>query len=274
MATVLITGCSSGFGKVTALEFARRGDTVFATMRDTTKAESLLSEARAAGVEIHVLRLDVTEGSSVEAAITEAVQRGGRPDVLVNNAAIFSVGPIEAHDDNEIHVAFDTNVYGVVRVIRSALPHMREHRSATIVVVGSMAGRVAWPPIGVYCATKGALEALSDALYYELHPFGIRVILVEPGNFATGMPLRAARRFANDSPYARHARTFAPLPSAGRAPGDPWVVARAFVNATKEEQPKRRYVVGQDAEFWCSLHKQLADEDFERVMRTTLGFWD
>ncbi len=274
MATVLITGCGSGFGKLTALEFARRGDTVFATMRNTAKVGPLLDEAKAAGVSVQIMKLDVTDADTVSGAVETAIQRTGRLDVVVNNAAIFSVGPVEAHDDDEVIASFDTNVFGVIRVIRAALPQMRAQGSGTVVNVGSMAGRVAWPPIGIYCATKGALEALSDALYYELHPFGIRVILIEPGHFATEMPARLVRRFKDESPYGRCTKAFAPLPSAGRAPGDPRVVAEAIVRAAKSENPRRRYVVGKDAEFWCDLHKRLPDEEFEQIMRSTLGFWD
>ena len=136
-----------------------------------------------------------------------------------------------------------------------------------------MAGRVAWPPIGIYAATKGAVEMLSYALYYELRPFGVRVIVVEPGHFATGMPPRVARRHTEALPYS-HLAAFAPLPSASRPPGDPQVAAEMIVNVAKADQPRRRYLVGQDAEFWCGLHKRLSDEDFEQVMRTTLRFWD
>ena len=151
---------------------------------------------------------------------------------------------------------------------------MRKQRSGTIVMVGSVAGRVAWPPVGIYAATKGALEALTDALYYELHPFGIRVILIEPGHFATGLPPRLARHFTRDSPYRGSTRAFAPFPCVGRTPGDPQLVATLIAEVTQAESPKRRYVVGEDAEHWCNLHKRLSEEEFERVLRSTMGFWD
>jgi NAD(P)-dependent dehydrogenase (short-subunit alcohol dehydrogenase family) len=273
MATVLVTGSGSGFGLLTALEFSRRGHTVFGTVRDLARAGHLRTEAEAAGLTVEVLRLDVTERDSVEAAVAAVVGRTGRLDVLVNNAAIFSVGPVEDHDDDEILAAFDTNVLGVIRVTRAALPHMRARRSGTIVVVGSIAGRVAWPPVGVYAATKGALETLSDALHYELHPFGIRTVLVEPGHFATGLAPRLARRFTRESPYRDTARAFAAFPLAGRSPGDPRRVAELIVSAAEAERPARRYVVGADAEYWCALQRVLGDEEFERLVRTTVGFW-
>ena len=274
MGTVLVTGASSGFGLLTAVEFARRGNVVFASMRDPGKAGPLRAEAESAGVVVDVLPLDVTDRASVEKAVATVIARTGRIDVLVNNAAIFSVGPVEAHDDDELLAAFETNVLGVIRVTRAALPRMRAQERGTVVVVGSIAGRVAWPPVGVYAATKAALEALSDTLYYELHPFRIRVVLVEPGHFATGLPARLARRFTKDSPYRSIARAFAPFPLAGRNAGDPRRVAEVIVSAASADHPRRRYVVGDDAEYWCNLHKRLAEEEFERMVRSALAFWD
>jgi NAD(P)-dependent dehydrogenase (short-subunit alcohol dehydrogenase family) len=272
MATVLVTGTSSGFGRLTALEFAQRGHVVFASMRDTAKATPLLAAAEAAGVALEVLRLDVTDRAAVDTAIAAVLERSGRLDVVVNNAGVFTVGPVEAHDDDEIAAAFETNVFGVVRVVRAVLPAMRKQRAGTIVVVGSIAGRVAWPTVGVYAATKGALEALCDALHYELQPFGIRVVLVEPGHFATGLPARRARRFTRDSPYLPIARAFADFPLAGRTAGDPRRVAEAIVAAAESARPQRRYILGEDAEHWSELHRRLSDDDFADVLRATLRF--
>src|SRR5207253_692249 len=162
------------------------------------------------------LPLDVTDRASVENAVATVIARTGRIDVLVNNAAIFNVGPVEAHDDDELLAAFETNVLGVIRVTRAALPRMRAQERGTVVVVGSIAGRVAWPPVGVYAATKAALEALSDTLYYELHPFRIRVVLVEPGHFATGLPARLARHGPAGVPSAARPGRPGPGLRAGR----------------------------------------------------------
>jgi NAD(P)-dependent dehydrogenase (short-subunit alcohol dehydrogenase family) len=274
MAIVLITGSSSGFGKLTALEFARHGHVVFASMRDPEKAGPLITEAASAGLALEVLRLDVTDRASVDAAVATVIERTGRLDVVVNNAGIFNVGPVEAHEDDEVAAAFDTNVFGVIRVIRAALPPMRAQRRGTIVVVGSIAGRVPWPPVGVYAATKGALEALCDTLHYELHPFGIRVVLLEPGHFATGLRARLARGVARDSPYRATAKAFAAFPLAGRIPGDPQRVAEVVVAAAEADAPRRRYVVGEDAEHWCGLHARLPEDEFERIVRSTLDFWE
>jgi NAD(P)-dependent dehydrogenase (short-subunit alcohol dehydrogenase family) len=279
MAVVVITGCSSGFGKLTALEFARRGNRVFATMRNTAKDGPLQAEAAAAGVSVEVLQLDVNDRASVEKAVAEVINRAGRIDVLVNNAGISIEGPIEDFDDDEVAAVFQTNVFGVIRMARTVLPHMRAQKSGTIVIVGSGRGKVSEPYGGIYAASKHAVEALSDALYYEAHPFGIRVVLIEPGAFATEMANKSgpARRFTESSAYFELERRFAEASTkrpGGGEHGDARIVAEAIVNAAEAKQPKRRYLVGQDAEVIVGLHKQMSDEDFEKAMRTTLDVWD
>lgn len=279
MSVVLITGCSSGFGKLAALEFARRGDTVFASMRNTKKSGPLLEEAKTAGVSLEVIALDVNDRKSVEAAVADVVKRAGRIDVLVNNAGIGTGGPIEDFDDDEIQHLFDTNVFGLIRVTRAVLPTMRAQNSGTVINVGSLAGKVSTPYGGIYSGSKHAVEGISDALYFELHPFGIRVVIVEPGGFETEISntSQPARRFTEGSPYAELQRRFSAaaekLPGGGQR-GDAQVVANVIVGAAKSEQPKRRYLVGQDAELIGGLHKQMSDEDFEKAMRTTLDVWD
>jgi NAD(P)-dependent dehydrogenase (short-subunit alcohol dehydrogenase family) len=279
MAVVVITGCSSGFGKLTALEFARRGNRAFATMRNTAKDGPLQAEAAAAGVSVEVLQLDVNERASVEKAVAEVIKRAGRIDVVVNNAGISTEGPIEDFDDDEVAAVFQTNVFGVIRMARAVLPHMRAQKSGTIVTVSSGLGKVAVPYGGIYAASKHAVEALSDALYYEVHPFGIRVVLIEPGAFATEITNNSglARRFTENSAHFELERRFAEAltkrPGGGEQ-GDAQIVAEAIVNAAEAKHPKRRYLVGQDAELIAGLHKQMSDEDFEKAMRTTLDYWD
>ena len=279
MAVALITGCSSGFGKLAALEFARRGNQVFATMRNTSKDGPLRESAKEANVSLEVLQLDVNDRQSVEAAVAEIVKRAGQIDVLVNNAGIATGGPVEDFDDDEVAALFETNVFGVIRVTRAVLPHMRTQGSGAIITVGSIAGKVAAPYGGIYSASKHAVEALSDALYYELHPFGIKVILIEPGGFETEISNNSqpARRFTEGSAYVELERRFSEasvkLPGGGEA-ADAQIVADVIVNAAEAEEPKRRYLVGQDAELIGGLHKQMSDDDFEKAMRTTLDIWD
>ena len=279
MAVVLITGCSSGFGMLTAVEFAGRGDAVYASMRDTLKSGPLLDAAKAAGTSVHVIALDVTNAASVTDAVADVMAREGRIDVLVNNAGVGMHGPVEEAQDDEVQRLFETNVFGLLRVTRAVVPHMRARGSGAVVNVSSLAGKVSSPFGGLYAATKHAVEALSDALYFELHPFGVRVALVEPGGFETrfGENRMMERKHDAASPYADLDRRFeerqARLPGSGER-GDARDVARVIVEAATSEQPKRRYLVGKDAELIGGLHKQMSDEDFEKAMRTALDFWE
>ena len=279
MAVVLITGSSTGFGKLAALEFARRGDTVYASMRNTAKGDALVSEAKAANLTVNVVALDVANRASVDAAVASVIKEAGRIDVLVSNAGVGIHGPIEDCDDDEIHAVLETNVLGVIRAARAVAPHMRAQKSGTIINVGSLAGKVSAPFGGVYSASKHAVEALSDALYFELHPFGVRVVVVEPGGFETefGANRILARRFNEGSPYVEYEQRF--NASSSKLPGadqreSAQKVADVIVDAAKSDAPKRRYLVGQDAQTIGGLAKQMSDEDFEKAMRTVLDFWD
>ena len=279
MATVLITGCSSGFGKLAALHFARKGDTVYASMRNTSKGKELEEARDAENLKIELLELDVTDDASVSAAISKVIGEAGQIDVLVNNAGIGAHGPIEETDDDEAKEIFETNFFGVLRVISAALPHMREKKAGTIANVSSLAGRVGPPFDGIYAASKFALEAMSEALSYEVHPFGIRVLLVEPGGFETniGDTRRVPRRYNEGSPYAeldqRFEQALTRLPTGGER-GDAQLVAEKIYDAVNDEEPKLRYLVGQDAEMIDGLRRQLDDEQFEKTIRQALDFWD
>jgi len=279
MAVVLITGCSSGFGKLAALQFARKGDHVFASMRNTSKAGDLEQAKRAEKLQLDVVQLDVTDEQSVANAVRQVIDAAGRIDVLVNNAGIGAHGPLEETDDAELREVFNTNFFGAMNVIRHVVPKMREQHSGTIVNVSSLAGRVPPPFTGAYSASKFALEAASESLHFELHPFGIRVVLIEPGGFETNIEQnrRVARRFTEGSPYleleARFTQSLQKLPAAD-VRGDPQVVAETIYNSVHDETPKLRYLVGQDAEMIGGLKKQLDDEQFEQTMRQALDFWD
>ena len=279
MAVVLITGCSSGFGQLAALEFARKGDTVYASMRNTAKAGPLEQARDGDKLSIHVVQLDVTDGDSVSKAVKQVIDAEGRIDVLVNNAGIGANGPIEETDVDEAKEIFETNFFGALRVTQTVLPQMREQKSGTIVNVSSLAGRVAPPFDGIYAASKYALEAASEALYYEVHPFGIRVLLIEPGGFETniGDNRRIPRRFTEGSPYVelhqRFEQAMTRLPTGGER-ADPQVVAEAIYQAVHDDEPKLRYLVGKDAEMIGGLRRQMDDQQFEQTMRQTLDFWD
>lgn len=187
---VLITGASTGFGRDAAQRFARRGHRVFATMREShgrnaghrRELEQLAADE---GLGLEVLDLDVTDEASVEAAVHDALQRAGRLDVVINNAGFGGLGVTEAYTPAQFEQMFAVNVLGPVRVNRAVLPSMRRQRSGLLIHVSSGAGRCVVPAMASYCASKFALEAIADAYRFELQPFGIDSVLIEPGIYRT-----------------------------------------------------------------------------------------
>ncbi|MCK0129293.1 SDR family oxidoreductase [Erythrobacter sp. F6033] len=186
--SVLITGCSSGFGRQTALYCASLGAKVIATMRNLPRleADTLRAEAASNKLDLHVVEIDVLDDASVAQGSEEARDLiGGAPDVLINNAGIAIVGPIEAQDIEATRLAYDTNVIGYQRMIRSVLPAMRARGSGQIINVSSVSGRIIWPGLGHYCPTKFAVEASSETLAYEVADQGVDVSIVQPGGYPT-----------------------------------------------------------------------------------------
>jgi len=279
MSVVLITGCSSGFGYHAALSFARQGHEVYATVRTLERATPLRDTAAAEDLDLHVVRLDVRDIESVEAAVAEVFERAGGIDVCVNNAGIELRGPVEECSDDEMFVLFDTNVFGVVRVVRAVIPIMREQRSGVIVNVSSIAGLVARPFAGLYAASKHAVEAITEALHFECRPWGIRVAAIEPGQFETELASNAlvAARFDDSSPYKEVSdrfdvavRTLAP----DGKPAPPEVVADAIVAVAQDDNAGLRHLVGADAELIWSVRTAGDFEQYEQTMRSALNFWD
>ena len=186
--SVFITGCSSGFGRLMAEDFSRKGAKVFATMRNTPRPEEeeLEALAKSESLDLHVVRLDVMLQNEVDDAVAYAEeQSGGAIDVLINNAGIGYAGPIELQDMQATQLIFDTNVYGPHRLSRAVLPAMRRQKSGLIFNVSSQLGRVIVPSAGHYSPTKFALEAMSEAMAYELVPHGVEVCVIEPGGYPT-----------------------------------------------------------------------------------------
>lgn len=192
MKNVVITGSSSGFGYLTTLLLARKGYKVWATMRNVEtknalKKEELLAIAKKEELDISVIELDVTKDASVANAIETIVSEDKRIDHLVNNAGYMFVGITEAYSIAQAKDQFETNFFGILRMVKAVAPHMRKQKEGLIVNVTSIAGRLTFPYFGIYCASKHAVEAYSQALRYELAPWGIEVSLVEPGPFGTNL---------------------------------------------------------------------------------------
>ena len=187
---VLITGASTGFGRLFTETLARKGHTVFATMRDpagrnANNAAEIRALADKNSLPIHVLELDVTDDASVERAVDAAVNKAGRLDVVINNAGYSLTGLAEAVTTEQARHLMDANFFGPVRVNRAALPHMRRQRSGVLMHISSAAGRLTLPSMGFYCASKFALEALAESYSYELAAQGIESVIVEPGQYET-----------------------------------------------------------------------------------------
>jgi NAD(P)-dependent dehydrogenase (short-subunit alcohol dehydrogenase family) len=279
MSVVLITGCNSGFGFHASLSFARQGHEVFATVRSLDRADALRAVVEAEALDLHVLRLDLRDTDSIDGAVAEVVEQAGRIDVCVNNAGIELRGPIEECSDDEVLVQFDTNVFGLVRVVRAVLPTMRAQGAGVIVNVGSLAGLVARPYGGLYSATKHAVEAITEALHFECAPFGIRVAVLEPGQFETELLNNAivAARFTDDSIYRPASdRLDAALqrlaPDGRRAP--PEVVAEAIVGVAEDDEASLRHLVGDDAELVWSVRNGSTFEQYEATIRSALDWWE
>ena len=190
--TILVTGSSSGFGRLTVETLARQGHRVFAgirasTSRNTHAANELHALAEKEHLALQVIELDVTNDTSVHEAVEQVVQTGGHLDVVVNNAGVAYSGPLEAFTLEQVQQQFETNVFGVIRVNRAALPHMRAQGSGLLLQIGSVVGRLAFPFVGLYGATKFALEGLTESYRYELAALGIDAVIVEPGTYPTNI---------------------------------------------------------------------------------------
>ena len=263
MSVVLVTGSSSGIGLATALHFGRLGDEVYAGVRNLSTATELAAAIEAEKLAIRPITLDVDDPASVTRTVGEVLARSGRVDVLVNNAGIGGGGPIEDVPVDWVKSLFETNYLGAIRMIQAILPGMRARRSGAIVNVSSIAGRLAIAGHGHYSAVKHALEAVSEALAQEVHAFGIRVALVEPGVVVTPI-FTKAKRFADPgSPYAVHVhRLLLFYQMQMKTPSQPADVARVIHEAVTAKEPRLRYPVGDDAERLVAGRQRLTDEEY------------
>ena len=260
MARVLVTGCSSGFGRATAVELTKRGHEVVATAR----RPDTLADLDVAGR----LALDVNDDASVAAAVA----RAGTIDALVNNAGCSVSGPVESVPIDEVRRIFETNVFGALRMIQAVVPGMRARGSGVVVNISSVSGKVAQPLAGFYAATKHALEALSEALYFEIGHFGVRVVVIEPGYFRTSLGANRREHGVDGPPYDELrdlAMALADKVGRANAPG-PEVVAAAIADAVEKPDTPLRVPVGTDAEMVLATRAQLDDAAFEAAMRSML----
>jgi NAD(P)-dependent dehydrogenase (short-subunit alcohol dehydrogenase family) len=270
---ILITGCSTGIGRATAQRLARAGNTVYATAR---RLESI-ADLEADGC--HLLALDVTDEQSMAAAVGAIESEHGAVGSLVNNAGYSQSGAVETVPIDLIRRQFETNVFGLVRLTQLVLPKMRERRGGRIVNLSSMGGRLVFPGGGVYHATKYAVEALSEALRFELHGFGIDVVLIEPGLIRTSFGEAAvgaiAQATGEDGPYAKFNHAVATA-TAGAYEGGamaklasgPDSVAKVIQRVLSARHPRLRHTVTPSAKLALANRALLSDGAWQAVMRT------
>lgn len=260
MATVLITGTSSGIGLATALELSRAGYKVYATMRNPARAPELGERASSEGLPISILTMDVDSDRSVEHCFAAIHGKGEQIDVLVNNAGIERHGSVEELPMEDFRATMETNYFGALRSIRQVLPRMREARSGCIINVSSVAGKIAGLSLTAYMASKFALEALSEGLAGEVKPFGVRVAIVEPGIIDT--PMARAISQAPHSHYGQ-GRNIAALFSASlEHPAPPSIIAVAIRKIIESGTWKLRHPCGPDAEPFLAWRAAMTDEQW------------
>jgi NAD(P)-dependent dehydrogenase (short-subunit alcohol dehydrogenase family) len=267
----IVTGCSSGIGHEISLILARNGFTTYATMRNLQKGSDLKSIAEDEKLPLHFAQLDVTDENSVKKAIQTIHDEAGRIDILVNNAGYGLTGAFEDLSLDEIKTQYETNVFGLIRTTQSVLPIMRKQRSGLIVNISSGAGRFGFPTGSAYVSTKFAVEGLTESMSYELEPFDIKVILIEPGviktNFFNSSVLAKKSQDPN-SPYATLMKGMEDsVDKMMENASTPQYVAEVVLHAITNENPKLRYLAGKDVEQLVEAKKKMSDEEFVNMMK-------
>jgi NAD(P)-dependent dehydrogenase (short-subunit alcohol dehydrogenase family) len=271
----VVTGSSSGIGFEIALMLARNGFQTYATMRNLAKSENIKSIASKENLPIYIEQLDVTDNKSVTNAIQAIVSKANGIDVLVNNAGYALTGAFEDLAIEEIKAQYETNLFGLIRTTQTVLPIMRKQKSGAIVNISSGAGRFGYPGGSAYVSTKFAVEGLSESMAYELEPFGIKVILIEPGviktNIANGMVIAEKSQNPN-SPYSqimqKMSTSFEHMLENASSPD---VVAKVVLKAVTSENPSLRYLAGKDVEMWIDAKRNMSDDQFYKMIKQSFN---
>jgi NAD(P)-dependent dehydrogenase (short-subunit alcohol dehydrogenase family) len=266
----VVTGSSSGIGYETSLALAREGFLTYATMRNLEKGSSIKSDSEKENLPLKIMHLDVTDDASVSKAVQSIISDSGRIDVLVNNAGYGLVGAFEDLSLDEIKQQYETNFFGVVRVTQAVIPIMRKQKSGRIINISSGAGRFGYPGGSAYVSTKFAIEGLSESLSYELDPFGIKVILVEPGvirtNFGNGMVVAKKSQDPGSAYLSMTRKMNEVLGQLTQNGSPPSLVANVVLQAAKSDNPNLRYLAGKDVEQWVDQKKKMSDKEFFNMM--------
>lgn len=265
---VLITGASSGMGKLTAELLSKNGYIVYAGTRDqnvTLSSDSLKN-----------IYIDVTKTDTINTAVDTIVKNEGKIDVLVNNAGYGLLSTVEDGTDEEMFDQFDVNVFGLLKVTRAVLPHMREAKSGVIINISSFLGKIGLPLLAHYNASKYAVEGIVDSLRFETLPYNVRVHSIQAGLFGTNFVKQGLvandKTTAEDSPYKELVAHFVPIVAKAINEGpNPQPIADAVKNIIEDENSKIFVPVGGEAETFVPLRKELSDEDFETKVKETFG---
>ncbi|WP_066064702.1 oxidoreductase [Neobacillus soli] len=268
----IITGASSGFGLLTALELARSGFQVIATMRNTSKSLELLKKAKILNLEsrINVHELDVTSETSIT-NLQLLLEKTGRVDVLVNNAGYAGAGFVEEITMDEYRKQFETNVFGVIAVTKAVLPLMRRQGQGKIINVSSISGKMAFPGLSPYVASKHAIEGWSESLRLEMKPFGIDVVLIEPGSYKTNIWSTGKQitelSLQSKSPYYKYMRKIEDYIQAEEGHyGDPQEVAKKVVKIAMDKNPTLRFPIGSGVNFTLWIKNQIPWKQWEKIV--------
>ena len=273
----IVTGSSSGIGLQTALILARNGYSTYASMRNMEKSKTIIDLAKKERLPLQVIHLDVNDDVTINNAISRIVEDGKRIDILVNNAGYGLFGALEDLSIEEIKAQFETNFFGVVRVTQAVLPTMRNQKGGgTIVNISSVGGQISAPILSAYNSTKFALEGLSESISHELGPFGIRVIIIEPGFIKTNImnsSISAKKASGPNSPYysttqriEKYFKSMMDNPESSK----PEEVAKVILHAVTLENPQLRFTVGNDASAIMQAKRKLSESDFLKLMKQQL----
>jgi short-subunit dehydrogenase len=272
----IVTGSSSGIGYATSLLLARNRFHTYATMRNTEKSADIQEIANKEKLPLQVIQLDVNDDASIRNSIKRVERENERIDVLINNAGYGLVGAFEDLSVEEIKSQFETNFFGVIRLTQQVLPIMRKQKSGTIVNVSSGAGRIGFPGMSAYVSSKFALEGLSESMSYELEPFGIKVIIIEPGVIRTNFKknsVMSKKSLDNSSisPYSSIIQKIdSSISSIIEHATPPEEVAKAILHAITSNNPELRYLVGNDMIMMTETKKNMSDEDFRKMMMQSI----
>lgn len=272
--TVLITGATSGMGKATALWLAEHGYTVYAGAR--TGGRERIDESGKYAANLNTIALDVQNTASIQKAVEHVMAKEGKIDVLVNNAGFGLLATLEEGTDEEIFQQFDVNVFGLIKMTREVLPHMREAQGGVVINISSFLGRMGLPLLSHYNASKYAVEGITDSLRFEVSPFGIRVHSILAGLFGTNFVKKGlvanSKTTSEDSPYKELVSHFVPIVAKAINEGpDPLPIAQAVKSIIEDDESEIAVNIGAEAEQFVPLRKRMGDKEFEEKVKETFG---